>query len=114
MSVPVASSRYRRRVVDDELDALFGSLAAISIEGAKAVGKTATSSQRARTVYELDEPNQKGLAEADLDRLLEGERPVLIRVAARAGVVGPGSGRRRRSGHATGALSSDRVGGAPS
>lgn len=54
------------------------SLAAISIEGAKAVGKTATASQRARTVYELDEPNQRSLAEADVDRLLEGERPVLI------------------------------------
>ncbi len=78
MSASVASSRYRRRVVDDELDALLGSLAAISIEGAKAVGKTATASQRARTVYELDEPNQRSLAEADLDRLLEGKRPVLI------------------------------------
>jgi len=74
MIVPVASARYRRRVVDDELDALFGSLAAISIEGAKAAGKTARASQRARTVYELDEPNQRSLAEADLDRLLEGER----------------------------------------
>jgi predicted AAA+ superfamily ATPase len=78
VSASLASSRYRRRVVDDELDALLGNLAAISIEGAKAVGKTATASQRARTVYELDEPNQRSLAEADLDRLLEGERPVLI------------------------------------
>lgn len=69
---------YTRRVVDDELDALFGSLAAVSIEGAKAVGKTATALQRARTVYRLDDDDQRSLIEADRTRLLEGERPVLI------------------------------------
>ena len=69
---------YTRRVVDDELDVLFGSLAAVSIEGAKAVGKTATALQRARTVYRLDDDDQRSLIEADRTRLLEGERPVLI------------------------------------
>jgi len=69
---------YTRRVVDDELDALFGSFAAVSIEGAKAVGKTATALQRARTVYRLDDDDQRSLIEADRMRLLEGERPVLI------------------------------------
>ncbi|HJX46912.1 MAG TPA: DUF4143 domain-containing protein [Gaiellaceae bacterium] len=69
---------YRRRVVDDEIDALFGSLAAVSIEGAKAVGKTATALQRARTVYRLDEDDQRSLIEADRTRVLEGGRPVLI------------------------------------
>lgn len=69
---------YGRRVVDDELDALFGSLAAVSIEGAKAVGKTATALQRARTVYRLDDDDQRSVIEADRARLLEGERPVLI------------------------------------
>jgi hypothetical protein len=33
---------YIRRAVDDELDELVRSLPAISLEGAKAVGKTAT------------------------------------------------------------------------
>jgi hypothetical protein len=74
----VTTIEYRRRIVDDELDELFDGLAAISIEGAKAVGKTATALQRARTVYALDDPDQRSLAEADINRLLEGENPVLI------------------------------------
>lgn len=69
---------YNRRVVDDELDVLFRSLPAISIEGAKAVGKTATASQRARTVYALDDPGQRSIVEADPPRLLDGARPILI------------------------------------
>jgi predicted AAA+ superfamily ATPase len=64
--------------VDDEIDVLFSDLAAISLEGAKAVGKTATASQRARTVYRLDDEDQRAVVEADPARLLEGDRPVLI------------------------------------
>ena len=33
---------YRRRIIDDTLDDLFPHLAAIALEGAKGVGKTAT------------------------------------------------------------------------
>lgn len=73
-----AAPTYIRRIVDDELDALLPSLVAVSIEGPKAVGKTETALRRARTVYRLDDPNQRELIEADRRRLLEGERPVLI------------------------------------
>jgi uncharacterized protein len=73
-----AAPTYIRRIVDDELDALLPSLVAVSIEGPKAVGKTETALQRARTVYRLDDANQRELIEADRRRLLEGERPVLI------------------------------------
>jgi len=38
---------YRRRIIDDDLDELMPGLAAISIEGPKAVGKTATALTRA-------------------------------------------------------------------
>ena len=38
---------YRRRVVDGELDLLLGELPAISIEGARAVGKMWTARRRA-------------------------------------------------------------------
>ncbi|HEY8644780.1 MAG TPA: DUF4143 domain-containing protein [Gaiellaceae bacterium] len=69
---------YTRRIVDEEVDALFGSLVAISLEGAKALGKTATALQRARTVFRLDDDDQRGLIEADRSRLLEGERPILL------------------------------------
>lgn len=69
---------YRRRVVDDELDELFGGLPAITLEGPKAVGKTATALRRAATVYRLDNDAERSIAQADPSRLLEGDRPVLI------------------------------------
>jgi predicted AAA+ superfamily ATPase len=69
---------YQRRVVDDEIDELFGDLAAVAIEGPKGVGKTRTALQRAKTVHRLDDPAELAVAEADPARLLEGERPVLI------------------------------------
>jgi predicted AAA+ superfamily ATPase len=69
---------YQRRIVDDELDELQKDLAAIAIEGPKAVGKTRTGLERAKTVHRLDDPAQLAVAEADPARLLEGDRPVLI------------------------------------
>ena len=69
---------YRRRIVDDELDELFGSLAAMAIEGPKGVGKTRTALQRASTVHRLDDPAELAVAQGDPKLLLEGERPVLI------------------------------------
>ena len=50
----------------------------MAIEGAKAVGKTATASQRAPVMFQLDDPAQRAIAEADLDRLVSGSAPVLI------------------------------------
>ncbi len=69
---------YGRRVLDDELDDLMTGLPAIAIEGAKAVGKTATAVQRAQTAFALDDPDQRAIAAADLDRLLAVDLPVLI------------------------------------
>src|SRR6185503_1150170 len=69
---------YQRRIIDDELDELLSGLAAISIEGPKAVGKTATALQRARTVYRLDDRGQAELARADPARLTTGQPPILI------------------------------------
>lgn len=69
---------YAPRVVDGELDELFGAAAAVAIEGAKGVGKTATASRRAASVRELDDPAQRAVAVADPARLLDGPRPVLL------------------------------------
>ncbi len=69
---------YQRRVIDDELDELTSSLAAIALEGAKAVGKTATATRRATTIHHLDNPERRAIAEADPGRLLTAEPPVLI------------------------------------
>lgn len=69
---------YRRRILDDELDELLGGLAAIAIEGPKAVGKTATALERATTVFRLDDRAQHELASADPGRLVRGTPPILI------------------------------------
>lgn len=69
---------YRPRVVDVELDVLMTGIAAIAIEGPKGVGKTATAERRAKTIYRLDDPAQRAVAEGDPMRLVLGDRPVLI------------------------------------
>lgn len=69
---------YRRRIVDDVLDELFPHLAAIALEGAKGVGKTATASQRAATIISLNLPGQRETLAADVDRITQVPRPVLI------------------------------------
>ena len=70
--------RYARRILDDELDELLTGLSAVAIEGPKAVGKTATASERARTVHQMDDPAQRQVALADPARLLIGKPPILI------------------------------------
>lgn len=69
---------YRRRIVDDQLDELAASLPAIALEGPKAVGKTWTALQRARTVYRLDDERELELLTAGRDRLTHGEPPILV------------------------------------
>jgi predicted AAA+ superfamily ATPase len=69
---------YRPRVVDRVLDDLFPDLAAIALEGAKGVGKTATAVQRAATVISLDLPAQREIVAADLDYVARASSPVFI------------------------------------
>lgn len=69
---------YTLRHVDDELDDLLRHLPAISLEGPRGVGKTATAERRAKTVHYLDDPAQRVVAEADPGRMLLGEPPILI------------------------------------
>lgn len=78
MPSPDAAGAYRPRIIDDELDALLSGLPALALEGAKGVGKTASASQRAKTVRALDDPARRRLAAADPGRLLEGPAPVLL------------------------------------
>jgi len=69
---------YFKRILDNELDELQASLAAIALEGPKAVGKTETASRRAATVQALDDPARLALAKADPKRLLEADPPILF------------------------------------
>jgi uncharacterized protein len=69
---------YRPRIVDDELDEVFGPLPALALEGAKGVGKTATAQRRAATVVRLDAPAQQEIATAEPTRVLDEPGPVLL------------------------------------
>jgi predicted AAA+ superfamily ATPase len=70
---------YLRRIVDDELDELQPALAAIALEGAKAVGKTRTAEARAQTIHRLADPIEREVVAADPARLIaEQPRPILI------------------------------------
>lgn len=72
------ATSYTPRVVDAELDELMPSLAAISLDGPKGVGKTATASARATTVLRLDDPVVAELMRAAPEQLAELKTPVLI------------------------------------
>jgi hypothetical protein len=73
---------YRRRVVDNELDAYLeptpGVTVAIGLEGARAIGKTSTAARRAVTSYELDNETHLAVVSADVDLALTQPPPVLI------------------------------------
>jgi hypothetical protein len=69
---------YRRRIIDDALDELFPHLAAMALEGAKGVGKTATASQRVKTILDLVDPNLRQTVAADFDYVTQVDAPVLI------------------------------------
>ena len=70
--------RYESRVVDTELDELLAGLPAISLEGPKGVGKTATAERRANTVFRLDDPATLEVVQADIRMLPTGDEPILI------------------------------------
>jgi len=69
---------YLPRIIDAELDELLAGTAAVSIEGAKGVGKTVTASRRAATVVRLDDPAEQESFGADPDRVTRVARPVLL------------------------------------
>lgn len=74
----MASGGYQRRILDGLLDAYGRQFSALAIEGAKGVGKTATATQRAVTVFKLDTPEDLAIVQADVDRALRGTPPVLF------------------------------------
>jgi len=69
---------YQRRIVDDELDILLPHVGALAIEGTKGVGKTATATQRAGTVIDLTNKEQRTVIEADPELLLAARPPVVV------------------------------------
>mgnify|MGYP000544174836 CR=1 FL=1 len=70
--------RYKKRIVDDLLDALMPELPAILLDGPKAVGKTSTAAQRAKTTKRLDRADERNLAVANPAWITQGEKPILL------------------------------------
>lgn len=69
---------YENRLIDGQLDEFFPELAAISLEGPKGVGKTATATQRAKTVLRLDDPNTANFVSANPNIIRDSAGPLLI------------------------------------
>lgn len=69
---------YHRRLLDDDLDELFPDLAAIALEGAKGVGKTATASRRATSIVSLDDEGRHAVVSSDATSILQYPRPLLV------------------------------------
>lgn len=69
---------YQPRIVDSLLDDLFPHLAAIALDGAKAVGKTATASRRAADRLTLSEPAAYEAVASNVDVILSAPPPLLI------------------------------------
>ena len=80
MSNTVRAVNYQRRVVDSELDALTatpGGSPAVALEGAKAVGKSATAAERVTDIFLLEDPASRQLLEADPSRIQSGQSVLL-------------------------------------
>ena len=68
---------YIPRFLDAELDEL-AEAPAVSIVGARGVGKTESALRRAQSVHRLDDPAQFAVLSADPQRVVRGNPPVLI------------------------------------
>lgn len=69
---------YKRRILDDELDELLPGLPAISLDGPKGVGKTATALQHSQTVFRLDETATAERLRAQPTLIRQAMAPVLL------------------------------------
>ena len=69
---------YQARVVDVRLDLLMSGLPAISLEGAKGVGKTASAQRRVVSTLALDARRTRATIEAEPETVLTQPTPLLI------------------------------------
>jgi uncharacterized protein len=70
--------QYLHRSVDRELDELLLHAPAIALDGPKGVGKTDTAKRRAQTVWFLDDPAQREVAQADFELTSAREGTLLL------------------------------------
>lgn len=74
----ISSPGYLPRILDRQLGSALGSLPAIALEGAKAIGKTRTALERARTVHRLTVPGERAVIEADPERVVAPQSPPVL------------------------------------
>lgn len=77
MSASLRALNYVQRVIDSELDELLAGAPAVSLEGAKGVGKSATSAERVDAEFRLESAATRTLVEAEPSRLTDGRRVLL-------------------------------------
>lgn len=71
--------RYWPRLIDSSLDRDLDVFGAVAIDGPRSSGKTATASERAKSIVRLDvDDNARRLVEVEPDLLLRGARPRLL------------------------------------
>ncbi len=70
MNTSLRAENYRRRVIDSELDELLTGAPALSLEGAKGVGKSATAAERADAEYRLEVKLSPVVTDDDVRHLL--------------------------------------------
>lgn len=69
---------YVRRIVDGELDGLFGEVPSIALDGPKGVGKTTTAEERVVGLAKLDSKSVREAISADPTLILGRPRPLLL------------------------------------
>lgn len=73
---------YYKRIIDETIEKRLKMVGAIVIEGPKWCGKTTTAKQHAKSILQLQDPDNRQnyleLAEIMPSKLLEGEKPRLI------------------------------------
>ena len=76
--VPNKSDHTHPGIIDGELDLLLAGLGAVSIDGAKAVGKTATAMRRVARTVRLDREAEAAVVRADPDAAIRDPFPVFF------------------------------------
>ncbi len=71
-------STYRPRIIDARIETMLQAFGAIEIRGPRWCGKSWTALAFAESVVHLDDPNVKGLVEADVSLALQGKHPHVV------------------------------------
>lgn len=69
---------YMPRIIDEQLERALGQSRIVSIEGARAIGKTTTAARQAETIFDLQRPGTFADLEHDPEIIARAAPPVLV------------------------------------